>query len=70
MVSSEAVQLARTMIRIQDRYNDQELKRVGGHVDNIRTDWTPAQKRAMRRNFRKQLKKAGKTSLIYPGYML
>lgn len=52
MVSSKVVEKARRNIEIQNRYNNQELDRVGGNYQNIRRDWTPAQKRRMRKNQR------------------
>ncbi|AOZ64931.1 hypothetical protein SEA_OLYMPICHELADO_66 [Streptomyces phage OlympicHelado] len=53
MVSSEVVERARCGLRIQDRYDNQEVRRVGGNLEATRKDWTPAQKRRMRKKLRK-----------------
>lgn len=51
------------------RYSNQEVLRVNGKAINMRNDWTPAQKRSMRRAYRKLLKASGRTSLGYPDFM-
>lgn len=56
MVSQLAVIRARLSIAAYDRYDAQELCRVGGKFENTRKDWTPAQKRRMQKR-RKQLDK-------------
>lgn len=61
MVSSELVERARRSIKISQRYDKQELDRVGGNYSNVRRDWTPAQKRRMR----KHQKAVG---ISYPNY--
>jgi len=48
--SPEVVARARRSIAINQRYDNQELARVGGNYSNIRRDWTPAQKRRMRKH--------------------
>lgn len=70
MASTETVQFARAMIRVQNRYDKQEILRVNGRGSNMRNDWTPAQKRSMRRAYRRLLKKFGRVNLSYPSYML
>lgn len=60
MVSADVVTRARASLKIQMRYDAQELARVGGKTEYIRRDWTPAQKRRMR----KKLWKVG----INPNY--
>lgn len=49
MVSTEVVERARRNIAIDLRYDAQELARVGGRYENVRNDWTPAQKRRMQK---------------------
>lgn len=70
MASTETVQFARAMMKIQDRYNNQEISRTNGVYKYVRKDWTPAQKRSMRRSYRRLLKKFGRVNLSYPSYML
>lgn len=53
MVSQEVVDRARKSIKINGRYDKQEYRRVGGCGENMRKDWTPAQKRRMNKNFKK-----------------
>ena len=52
MVSKEVVKNARRSIAVTGRYDEQELQRVGGNVKNIRKDWTPAQKRRMKKKLK------------------
>lgn len=49
MVSAEVVNRARRNAAIEGRYDAQELIRIGGRYENVRRDWTPAQKRRMRK---------------------
>jgi len=56
MVSREVVERARRNIAIDGRYDNQELIRVGGNLNNIRRDWTAAQKRRMRKKRNRMLR--------------
>lgn len=40
---------------IQARYDKQEIFRIGGNHEYMRLDWTPAQKRRMKKKLRKAL---------------
>lgn len=53
MVSQEVVEKARQSIVITERYDAQELFRVGGVWSNMRRDWTPAQIRRMNKRYNK-----------------
>lgn len=53
MVSTEVMRKARKSLQIDLRYDKQELRRVGGVMKNIRKDWTPNQKRRMKKNRRR-----------------
>jgi hypothetical protein len=54
MASKEIVSKARRSIAVFERYDLQELTRVGGIRKNVRKDWTPAQIRRMRKRFNKK----------------
>lgn len=47
MVSEDVVYKARVSMKIEGRYDRQEIRRVGGKLENIRKIWTPAQVRRM-----------------------
>lgn len=53
MVSQEVVEKARRSIVITERYDAQELRRVGGVWRNMRKDWTPTQIRRMNKRYNK-----------------
>lgn len=53
MASQEVVDKARRSIAVGGRYDAQELLRVGGVLQNIRKDWTPAQIRRMNKRYNK-----------------
>lgn len=53
MASKEIVSKARRSIAITERYDAQELLRVGGVWRNMRKDWTPAQIRRMNKRYNK-----------------
>jgi hypothetical protein len=55
MVSENVVQRSQRWSDIQYRYEKQEVRRIGGKIENIRRDWTPAQKRRMKKKLRKAL---------------
>jgi hypothetical protein len=52
MVSREAVKRSRYSMAVVGRYDEQERLRVGGVLSNIRKDWTPAQKRRMKKKLK------------------
>lgn len=60
MVTKEAIEFARKSAKIKYRYENQELRRVGGWSAYTRNHWTPAQKRRIN----KSLKKIGSSERV------
>lgn len=65
-ISTDVAALIRRNNKIMQRFDKQEVIRVGFHVSNIRRDWTPAQKKCMNRALKKSYAMAGKVYIPRP----
>lgn len=65
-VSTDFVAFARRNMKIMQRFDKQEVIRVGFRSDNIRREWTPAQKKCMNRALKKSYAMVGKVYVPGP----